>query len=159
MNWLHKTNTFISKIEGIAVSSLLGVMILMAFIQVLLRNFLQSGVPWADIFLRNLVLWVCFLGASLSTYEKKHITIDIVGRLLGPKAKILAVFLVNMASSIVCGLLTAAALQFLWDEQKGGGFLFGEIPAWYFLTIIPPALALMGMRFFFFSLEPFFEKK
>ena len=158
MNRLHKTNAFIAKMEGIAVSSLLAVMITLAFVQVLLRNFLQSGIPWADIFLRNLVLWVCFLGASLSTYEKKHITIDILGRLLGPKARILAVFLVNMASSIVCGLLAAAAFQFLWDEQKGGGFLFGEIPAWYFLTIIPPTLALMGARFFLSSLEPFFEK-
>ena len=145
---IEKVDGVIAAVEGVVVSALLTVMILLAFFQVILRNFLNGGLPWADIFLRNLVLWVCFLGASLSTKEQRHINIDVLGRLLPSGWRRAAGSLVNLASSVVCGFLVAAAWRFLEDERLYGGFLFDGIPTWYFLTIAPVSLALMCARFF-----------
>jgi len=150
---IEKIDTLIARIEGFAVSALLTLMILLAFYQVILRNFMSRGIPWADIFLRNMVLWVCFIGASLATRENKHINIDILTPFLSPGLKRGAVTLVNLASSLVCGFLTAAAWQFMKDERLYGGFLFDGAPTWYFLTIIPVSLSLMCARFFLYALQ------
>jgi TRAP-type C4-dicarboxylate transport system permease small subunit len=159
MKIIKKIDTAISKFEGIFITALLAGMILMAFFQVILRNFFQGGVPWADIFLRNLVLWVCFIGASLSCKEGRHIDIDVLSRFLPPHIKKPAGFLVQLASSIVCGFLTIAAFRFMMDERGAGGFLFSEIPTWYFLAIVPVSLSIMSVRFFFYSLATIFYEK
>ncbi|MBI5186959.1 MAG: TRAP transporter small permease [Nitrospinae bacterium] len=159
MNLIKKIDSAISKIEGIIISALLAVMILMAFSQVVLRNFFHGGIPWADIFLRNLVLWVCFIGASLSCKEHRHINIDILSRFLPIGFSNIAGIFINLASSIVCGFLASAAWGFMMDERTAGGFLFSEISTWYFLTIIPASLSLMSVRFFVYSFMPFSGKE
>ncbi len=153
MTLLRKIDFFISRIEGIVIVALLTVMIFTATAQIILRNFFHAGIPWADIFLRNLVLWICFIGASLATMERKHINIDVLTQFLSPKQKKASDFAIYLASSIVCGFLAMAAWQFMIDERSGEGFLFGKIPTWYFLTVIPLSLFLMGVRFFFYSIE------
>jgi len=42
-------------------------------------------VDWFEPFVRLLVLWLTFLGASLITKENKHIKIDLMGSLLPDK--------------------------------------------------------------------------
>lgn len=154
MYLIKKIDSAISRIEGTIISALLAVMILMAFSQVILRNFFHGGIPWADIFLRNLVLWVCFIGASLSCKEHRHINIDVLSRFLPIGFNKTAGVFINLASSIVCGFLAAAAWSFMLDERAAGGFLFSEIPTWYFLTIVPLSLSLMSVRFFIYSFMP-----
>ena len=157
MNFIRKFDMFLSRVEGFTITMLLSIMILMAFSQAVLRNLFHSGIPWADIFLRNLVLWVCFIGASLATREKKHISIDVLSRFLSPQVKKMAFFLVNLVSAAVCGFLASAAWQFMVDERSGGGILFGNVPTWHFLTIVPVSLCIMGVRFFLHSLDPLSE--
>ena len=67
MKILNFLNKWIEKTETVLLIVILTVMILLSFLQVLLRNFFDQGLLWGDIFLRNLVLWVGFLGASLAT--------------------------------------------------------------------------------------------
>ncbi|MBI2341120.1 MAG: TRAP transporter small permease subunit, partial [Deltaproteobacteria bacterium] len=50
-------------------------MIVLGFLQVVLRNFFGSGISWADVTVRHLVLWVGFFGAVLATIENRHITL------------------------------------------------------------------------------------
>jgi energy-coupling factor transporter transmembrane protein EcfT len=76
-NWYHHAvmkiltaiNAWIAKIETIIIVIVLAIMILLAFFQVVMRNIFDQGLLWGDIFLRHLVLWVGFLGASLATRE------------------------------------------------------------------------------------------
>ena len=58
------------------------IMIVAGTMQVVLRNFFNTGVEWADILVRSLVLWVGFLGASLATRKAKHINIEIVSKII-----------------------------------------------------------------------------
>ena len=57
-------------------------MILLSSAQILLRNFFDSGIDWADPLLRLLVLWVGMQGAMLATHYDKHIRIDLVSRFI-----------------------------------------------------------------------------
>jgi TRAP-type C4-dicarboxylate transport system permease small subunit len=128
-------------------------MILLSFLQVLLRNFFDQGILWGDIFLRNLVLWVGFLGASLATREGKHINIDLFTRFLSGRWRAMAQLVTHLSAALVCIVLADAGWTFVMDEKLYQTKIFAEIPAWYFQTIIPVGFLLMAFRFFLIALD------
>jgi TRAP-type C4-dicarboxylate transport system permease small subunit len=153
MNIIEKFNMWIEKAETIVLVLVLGIMVIFAFLQVVLRNIFNEGILWGDIFLRHLVLWVGFLGASLATREKKHINIDLFSRFMSDKGKAYIRFFTNLFSVFICYLLTDASWTFVQDEKMIGTIIFTDIPAWYFQTIIPIGFFLMSFRFLALALE------
>ena len=71
-------------------------MVVLAFLQVLLRNIFDQSFLWGDPLLRHLVLWVGFIGASLATREEKHINIDVLGRALKGRPKLAVRFFTEL---------------------------------------------------------------
>lgn len=132
---------------------LLGVMVVMAFLQVLLRNFFDTGILWGDIFLRHLVLWVGFIGASLATREEKHINIDILQRVLKPSFVPYVQIFVDLVTLYICFLLMRAGIVFVASEKEAGTILFERVPAWYLQIIIPIGFGMIGFRFLLKILE------
>ena len=65
-------------------------------------NLVLERMDWADSFLQKGTLWLAFFGASLSTYDEKHIAIDVLPRLAPPRAKQLLRAIVCIFSSITC---------------------------------------------------------
>jgi len=122
---LKKIDVSLTFFENSLIVIILGAMVLLAFLQVLLRNVFETGILWGDIFLRHLVLWVGFLGASLATREEKHDAVAI----------------------IVSVWLAKAGYVFLKFEIEANTILFKNIPAWYFQLIIPVGFGLIGLRF------------
>ena len=57
---------------------------------------------WADSFLQKGTLWLAFFGASLSTYDEKHIAIDVLPRLAPPRGKQLLRAIVSIFASVTC---------------------------------------------------------
>ena len=122
-------------------------MIMIAFIQVILRNFFASGIIWGDTLLRHLVLWVGFLGASLATRENRHINFDVISRMLNPVGQRVIHFITHLFSAFICGLLIRAAYVFIRDERIAGTKLFLEIPIWLFMMIILVGFIIITFRF------------
>ncbi|MGH7406129.1 MAG: TRAP transporter small permease, partial [Candidatus Methylomirabilales bacterium] len=58
MRGLRRIDAFFAKAEQVLIVIVLTAMLLLAFLQVLLRNAWDSGLPWVDILLRHLVLWL-----------------------------------------------------------------------------------------------------
>ena len=131
--------------------------VIFAFLQVILRNIFHEGILWGDIFLRHLVLWVGFLGASLATREQKHINIDIFSRFMSDKGKSVVRFVTNLFSVFICYLLANASWTFVQDEQMNGTEIFADIPVWYFQIIIPIGFFLMTLRFLILALDNIVE--
>lgn len=135
------------RFENVLIILLLSVMVILAFFQVILRNVLSTGILWADIFLRHLVLWAGFIGASLATRDSKHINIDILTRFV-PKAKqVYFKIFIDLVSMSVCFVLAKAGYKFLSYEIEAGTTLFNNVPAWIFQLIIPLGFFLIGFRF------------
>lgn len=135
-------------IENGLIILILGLMVLLSFLQVLLRNFFDTGILWGDIFLRHLVLWVGFIGASLATREEKHINIDLLTRIISKKLVPYAKMAIDIVSIIVCLILAAAGLKFLYFEIEANTILFKNVPTWYLQIIIPIGFLLIAFRFF-----------
>ena len=130
----HLLDIVLEKIENILVILILTVMILLAFTQVILRNFFSTSIFWGDIFLRHMVLWIGFIGASLATREGRHINIDALSRLLSHHTKLLSQTIVNLFSAVVSFFLMQAAIGFIGMEKDSGTVVFSSIPTWFAQT-------------------------
>ena len=72
MDHWRRLDRIIGHLEKVLLSVMLAAMILLAFLQIVLRNFFDTGLPWGDSLVRYLVLWVGFIGAALATNEESH---------------------------------------------------------------------------------------
>ena len=148
MNLWDRVDAMFSRIEKLSVAIFLSAMILVAFLQIVLRNFFSTGLFWGDPLVRYLVLWVGFTGAALATREGKHINIDLLSRWFSGKAGLYLQIISHLASTVVCGLLAFAALKFVYYEAQMGDTAFLEIPTWVLQLIIPVTFIVMTLRFF-----------
>jgi C4-dicarboxylate transporter DctQ subunit len=155
MDHWKRLDKIIDRMEQRLLVTLLSLMILIAFSQIVLRNLFDTGLAWGDPLVRNLVLWVSFIGAALATKEGKHINIDVVSRWMPPRGKILVEAITGLFSSLVCALMTFAALKFIKNEAQMGGGTFLGIPLWIPEIILPITFALMALRFSLHSLKNF----
>jgi C4-dicarboxylate transporter DctQ subunit len=145
--FLQKLDSGLFQIENFIILLTLGSMVILSFLQVILRNFFDTGLLWGDILLRHLVLWVGFVGASLATREEKHINVDVLTRLISRRYVPLIHFLVNLAAIVICYILARASYTLLTFEIEAGTTLFLDIPSWYFQIILPVGFGLIGLRF------------
>jgi len=153
MRILRQFDHYLAKFETWVLIFLLALMVLLSFGQVVLRNIFNYGLLWADTFLRQLVLWVGFLGASLAVREKQHIAIDFIPNFLPERwLKPLRV-IVDSAAGMISLYLLIAAWNFLQFEKEAGSILFLNLPVWIFQIILPFSFGVIAIRFLFRALE------
>ncbi len=153
MRLIKKVDDWLAKTETGLLIFLLFLMVFLAFSQVLLRNFLHQGILWADVFLRQLVLWVGFLGASLAVRERRHIAIDFLPHFFSEEKKVYLRLVVDLATGIISVFLTLGAWSFLQFEMEFDSTLFLDIPVWLFQTILPFSFAMISLRYFLRTAE------
>jgi C4-dicarboxylate transporter DctQ subunit len=147
MKFLRRLDRVIAAVETTLLVVLLGVMVLLDFTQVILRNFFSSGIIWADTFLRQMVLWVAFLGASLAVQERKHINIDVLTRFMPDRGKRISHIVTDLFAAVVCFAFFKASLAFVSSEIANSTILLLDIPTWYFELIIPVGYGMLAFRF------------
>jgi C4-dicarboxylate transporter DctQ subunit len=147
MNPWERVDETLARVEQTLLVTFLGFIILVAFLQIVLRNVFSTGLDWGDALVRNLVLWIGFIGATLATKEGKHINIDLVSRWLPSLGKNVVTLITHLFSFLVCCGLTYAALKFIKNEVQMGNRTFLDIPAWIPEMILPITFGLMTFRF------------
>jgi TRAP-type C4-dicarboxylate transport system permease small subunit len=144
---------WLERISGWMLVTLLGIMIVMAFGQVILRNFFESSIEWGDIFLRHLVLWVGYFGAVIATGEGRHLRIEFVSKLVSQRPRKIFFIITSLFAGYVCYLLMQASISFLQLEMESESTLILDLPSWYFIVIIPAGYAMVSFRFIVRSLN------
>lgn len=147
ISFLKTFDGILEKIERIILITILSFVIGLSFLQVILRNIFGSGFIWGDVFLRQMVLWIGLIGASIATKENRHINIDIVSRIIFSKAKFVINIFINIISAFVCLLLLKASFRFVASEKSFGTTVFESFPVWIFQTIFVIAFCVMTFRF------------
>jgi TRAP-type C4-dicarboxylate transport system permease small subunit len=146
MNILKRIDQAIDTFVSWLVVAVLGLMIVMAFGQVVLR-FFHSNIEWGDIFLRHLVLWVGFFGAIIATGERRHLKIEFISKLVPKKLHKIFLILTNVFAAAVCYFLMQAAIAFVQSEIETASVLILNLPTWYFIIVIPAGYAVIAFRF------------
>lgn len=99
--------------------------------QVILRNLFGAGLGFADEAIRHGVLWVGFLGASLATYTRRHITVDVFSSAVPGRFRRAFRRLTDLLSFLISLALLWAAFRFLRMEWASGEFSFSlALPYW-----------------------------
>jgi len=137
----------IGRMEKSLMVIFLGLMIVAAFAQIALRNFVGVGLPWSESLVRYLVLWVGFIGASLAAREGRHITIEVIKLRPSAGGRRYLAAVSQLCAVVVCALMTWAAVKFVSDDAEIGTRTFLDLPTWVLETIIPATFAIMSLRF------------
>lgn len=154
MRFLKSLEQLIVRLNMVVMVLALTAMILIGFVQVVLRNFFDSGFTWADIVVRNLVLWVGFSGAIVATSKGRHIAIGALVRFIPEAGKKITHVIVSLTASVVCFFLSHASIKFIEMEKEMGGFLVGSFPLWISELIIPATFIFLTYQFFVHIFEP-----
>ena len=149
----------IHRAEDTLLIGALASMLLMALLQIVLRNFFDAGLLWAESFLRILVLWVAMLGAMVATRERNHINIDALSRLLTVKQRKVLGLVTGLFSAGICGLVAYHAVEFVRYEYEDETTAFGVVPTWICQAIIPFGLGVMAWRFLLQAITGPFERE
>ena len=110
-------------LEDTALILSLVIMLCMALLQIVMRNFFESGFLWAESFLRVLVLWVAVLGAMVATRERNHINIDLISRFLANRHSRWAERLTNIFSAFFPAKIVVSSMSFIFAKLKILAFL------------------------------------
>lgn len=122
-------------------------MIVLAGMDILARSLFGGGVVWIPPLLRVMVLWLGLLGALLATRSREHISIDLAGRLAGPRLKSALGIVTSVFAAAVCLIIAWYSHNFVRFAWEFGDVAFGNVPAWPLQIIIPFTFGLMGLRF------------
>jgi TRAP-type C4-dicarboxylate transport system permease small subunit len=140
VRWLHRLE------DGLLILALLA-MIVMAVLQILLRVLFHTGVIWGDELVRVLVLWLGLLGAVSASRTDRHIRIDLASRYLPERFKVWAAAVMQLATALVCGVVTWYAVRFVQIEFEFQDRAFANVPAWVCELIIPLGFAVISLRY------------
>ena len=143
---LQDANAFLGKIETGFLCLIIAMMIGLAILKVVMRYVFSASLLWSDIMLQHLTLWLCFFGAALATCERRHISIDVLSRILPAKYTRWTNFVIDCIALVVVAILAYYGFLFLADEQLSEAVLIGTVPLWWAKTIIPYGFALMGIH-------------
>ena len=134
--------------------SVVGVVAVYGLIRLFLRMF-PNGLIWSQPLALVLTLWVGFIGASMCTYENKHLKVEAAQRFIPEKYKHIVAFASAVFTTVVCVALLWLSLRyvtFTYDEYVGtegqGGLFQGlEVPKYICFAALPVSFAIMSARF------------
>ena len=158
MKHLARIDKAIARFEGWLLIIFLSLMVSLTSLQVILRsiyihahlgwaNDLMGALDWSELFVRLLVLWVSFLGASLVTRENKHIKIDLLTHLMPATWSPYRELLLSVSGAVVSAFMIRASLFYIHTEMSFGGSVFLNVPTWVGQMIMPAGFSLICFRF------------
>jgi C4-dicarboxylate transporter DctQ subunit len=145
-NSIPRLSRWFGLLEKWLIALLVIFLVFFSFLQIILRNFFSTGLIWADSLLRQIILWVSFLGAARATAEHKHIQIDLLPKLLPGKSAHALGIISNLFAMVVSATLLYASLTFVQNEKYSGTMAFIDVPNWWLEAVFPLSFALMTIR-------------
>jgi TRAP-type C4-dicarboxylate transport system permease small subunit len=134
----------------ISAALVLGLALFVKAVLIVLPNGMIEAIKYSLI----CVLWIGLIGASVATYEKRHLALEIADR-IWPKAwapKVKGVSLAVTAGFVLFLLLLSVmsveAHRETWQQSSLTGVVLGtDIPLWTIYLVFPYALGVMALRF------------
>ena len=158
---IRKIDNAILRAESVILVLAVGLMALMAFGEVMSKLIADYPVPWIEMAVRYLVLWVAFVGGSVATANGRHITIDIAARYLNAKGRAIAVATTSSVAVGVLMVLFFVSVTYLRMKFTNHTIAFTirtlgmvlPVRSYIALSVVPPALLVMAWHFLVLTLE------
>lgn len=145
MKLLHTVRDKLIQLETLFAAASLFLLLILAILQILARNFFDTGIGSADALTRYLVLYVTFFGAAVAIDRDRHIKIDVCSTLFSPHALRRLYRPLRGIAAVICALLSDAAIRFWFDEFSYAA----DHERWhvYVGIVIPVGFLLLTVQF------------
>ena len=138
---------WVDRLERLLLAILVTGMVVLAALQILLRNVWHTGLDWAEPLLGMALLWLTLFGALAAAGLGRHLAIDLAAALLPRRWSSWLARLISLFSAIICVLLAWAAGRYVgFQHEMEVGTLLGA-PLWKHYLVIPVVFWLMAFRF------------
>lgn len=142
------------KIEEAVIAIGLLVVTALLFVNIVLRYGFAANTTWAQEFIRYVMVWITFIGASVCFQKGMHLGVDFVMDLLKGKAKKGLQLFINIASIVFMGILIKYSLDLvLFTKDTGQITPSLQIPLYYIYLAIPIGAALSVLHLIFNLME------
>lgn len=137
---------WLDRIETGLIAVLVLAMVLLAGAQIVLRNFFETGLEWADPLLRAMVLWAAMLGALAAARDDKHIGLDVLAHFVHGKARRAMRVVTLLFAAAISATMAWYGYGLVQLDFAGTNAIAG-IPTWLIEAIIPLGFGLLALRF------------
>lgn len=142
-----------------AAAAVAGVLVAYGLVRLLLV-LLPNGLTWSQDVALVLTLWVGFVGASMCTYENRHLRVEAAQRFLPQRLRPVVGFVSGLFTTLFCAGLLWVSIRYVgfhyleYLSTKGQGNLIPGtvLPKFAGFLALPVAFAFMSVRFFVKSL-------
>ncbi len=136
----------------VAASSLL-LLLIMAIIQIISRNFFDTGFTHMEVVSRHLILFIIFMGAALVSEQNRHIKIDLLVHFLTPEVHKKLIRPLLLLSSVISGILAWYAILFWQDEWQYAPV--NERWSVYLALILPAGFSILSLHLLLLGITHF----
>lgn len=133
-------------VENLALSLVLGAMVVLPIAEILLRGAFGAGIANAATIVQHLVLVVGMLGACVAAREARLLSLSSLAGVLPPGARGFAGAFATAVAVAVTGFLFLASCDFVLSERRGGDLLAYGIPLWAAEAVMPLGFAIVALR-------------
>lgn len=123
------------------------IMVILIFVQVVMRYVLGTSILWSEELARYLFIWITWLGAAFAVKENQLITVDVVKDRLPQPLKgyveILA-FIIFLIFNIVMLKLSADLLATIYQRNQLTPAM--RVPMWLAYSAVPVGWFMMTVR-------------
>ncbi len=137
----------LARVEGALCLGALALMIGLSALQLVLRKGWDSGFEWADVVVRQGVVWTAFVGGALATQQARHIAIDAATKVLSPGRAAALRAITAVVAAGVAAVMARASWVFLTAEIERAEELLPGVPQWWSQAVIPSSFALITFHF------------
>src|SRR5690625_4616451 len=89
----------------------LAIMVIVIFVQIVSRTFLQFSYAWTEELARFLMIWVIFLGSVIAVYYGGHISIDLLIEKFRSKIQKVFYLIVSLLSILFLIILVVKGIE------------------------------------------------
>lgn len=140
---LKRLNATIYRIESAILVVLMGSITLIMTAQVFMRFVFQSPLTWSQELTLFLLIYVCYIGASVVYYRNEHISVEYFVEKLPAAHQRWAAVLVN--SIIAVTLLVILPYAFIIIEKQMDHVIAGVLPISKSYWVLPLAIGFVSM--------------
>lgn len=139
---------WLEKLEEGLIASLLAVMTIITFGQVVARYIFNYSFVWALELVTFLFAWLIFIGMAYGVRVGSHIGVDAVVKLLGPRTGRVITIIATVLCIVYSGLVLTGSWNYITRIYQIGNMAKDiEIPVWIPRLALPVGFALLTYRF------------
>ena len=147
MTAMQKIDNFLAEIEKFLIVMLFAALVLMVFLNILLRNFFHISFHTILDTAPAFVVWLALLGAALGLKYQRHIKLELVLRHCARGTRRAAGAAAGFFGALVMGILFFASLEFVQNEVAifgARGWLSIIFPVFFAIACFRYVMSVFG---------------